>query len=994
MLCPRLSFGELAGHAPSPVVAVSCVLHLNATLFDHRATAVRLHLTSKPERKGRLISFHVLGTLRVRDADGTGLTSLLTGPKRIALLTYLALATPRGFHRRDTLLALFWPELDQKHARASLRNLLYQIRRSVGSDVIEGRGDDEIGLAEGALWCDALAFEEALEAGRLSDALELYRGDLLEGFFVRDASAEFELWLEAERARLRRRATDATRARMEEAERAGETGEAIRWARRAVAFDPSNEAMVRRQISLLDRAGDRAAAVRAYRELAEQLSGEFEAQPSEETRALISAIRTREETGSRVHTAPRSSGATSPVRSDSAHVSTRHAHASRPARRPRGRRTMLAGTLGVLVIAVIGILVARSTGGSSVPVIAVGEIRNYAGGDTTQFGMLGNMISTNLARVPELSVLSTGRLYEVATRVGAGRGAMQSAARQAGAEEIIEGTLYAPRDQGSLRLDLRRVDLRTGVVRGAYRVEGGDPFALVDRATALLLADFDLPAPAPGVASVTTSSLVAYRFYEEGLRAYYAGATRAARRLLSAALAEDSTFAMAMYYQALSHEDADHAAFRRDLGRAKLFADGATQRERLLIQTAWARVMDEPRQIALAESLLVRYPAEPDGHLFYGQARLWSGDFMGALPHLQRVVVMDSMSLRDQKPSCRACDAMRDIVTAYLLADSLPAAERRARQWVRLQRDSAVAWRTLATALEYQGRTQEARVARSMATSLGSDNPRDPVYPAMLALREGDFPAADRWLAGLDGAVDPLVRQNVLWYRVLSLRYQGRLVEALDVARDYRRMLEEAAITGHPAVWAPILEAQVLAEMGRSREAAALWEEMAAYPYEPDSPSRSARHRAWTLTHAASALAEAGDIGRLSALAYTIEMLGAQSAYGRDPRLHHYVRGLTRSARGDLEAAVGEYQRGIFSTTAGYAPINLELGKTLLALDRPEEAIPILRGALHGPLDAGNLYVNRTKVHALLARAYEAVGQADSVVAHEQWVGRAMGSLP
>ncbi|MGH7564006.1 MAG: BTAD domain-containing putative transcriptional regulator [Gemmatimonadota bacterium] len=932
-----------------------------------------------------MISFHVLGTLRVRDADGAGITSLLTGPKRIALLTYLALASPRGFHRRDTLLALLWPDLDQPHARASLRNLLYQIRQAAGSDVIDTRGDDEIGLVKDALWCDVVAFEEELKAGRLSEALELYRGDLLEGFFVRDASAEFELWLESERARLRRRAAEAAGARMEEAARAGGTAEAIRWARRAVAFDPYNESTVRRQISLLDQAGDRAGALDGYREFAERLAAEFEAEPSAETRALITRIRAREEVRHPAEPARKPGDATSP----GGPAPTGPAKASSsPRGRPR-RRALLASAFGLLVVAVIGVLAARTGRGSSAPMIAIGEIRNYADTDTTRLGMLGNMISTNLARAPGLSVLSAGRMYELAAQMGGRRGALQSAARKAGADEIVEGTLYSPGDDGRLRLELRRIDLSTGVVREAYRVEGEDPFALVDRATALVLADFDLPSPAPGIASVTTASLVAYRFYEEGLRAYYDGDTRAAQRFLSASLAEDSSFALAAYYRALSHEGLDHAAFRSDLRRAMRLADGASERERLLIQTAWARVMDEPRQLALAESLVRNYPSEPDGHLFLGEARLWSGDFMGALPYLQGVVVQDSMSLRAPDPGCRACDAMRDIVTAYLLADSLSAAERQARKWVALQRDSAHAWRTLGSTLEYQGRVQEAQVARSMASSLGSDNPRDPVYPAVLDLREGDFAAADRWLAQLEGAVDPLVRQNVLWYRVLSLRYQGRFVEALEVARDYRRMLEGAAITGHPVVWAPILEAQVLVELGRPREAAELWEAMAAFPYEPDSPSRSARHRAWTLTHTATALAAAGETARLPALADTIEMLGAQSAYGRDPRLHHYVLGLVHSANGDVAAAVSDYRRAIFSTTAGYAPINLEMGEALLALNRPKEAIPVLGGALRGPLDAGNLYANRTEIHALLGRAYEAAGQADSAAVHELWVSRA-----
>jgi DNA-binding SARP family transcriptional activator len=66
----------------------------------------------------RLLTF---GGIDLRDEQGRELESVLRGPKQLALLVYLATATPRGFHRRDTLMALLWPELDQEHARRSLR---------------------------------------------------------------------------------------------------------------------------------------------------------------------------------------------------------------------------------------------------------------------------------------------------------------------------------------------------------------------------------------------------------------------------------------------------------------------------------------------------------------------------------------------------------------------------------------------------------------------------------------------------------------------------------------------------------------------------------------------------------------------------------------------------------------------------------------------------------------------------------------------------------
>jgi DNA-binding SARP family transcriptional activator len=112
-----------------------------------------------------MIRLWTLGLLDLRDAAGDELGVVLRQPKRLALLAYLAVATPRRFHRRDTLLALFWPELDQEHARAALRRALYFLRSAIGAEVVTGRGDDEVGVPEAALWCDTAAMDQALAAG-------------------------------------------------------------------------------------------------------------------------------------------------------------------------------------------------------------------------------------------------------------------------------------------------------------------------------------------------------------------------------------------------------------------------------------------------------------------------------------------------------------------------------------------------------------------------------------------------------------------------------------------------------------------------------------------------------------------------------------------------------------------------------------------------------------------------------------------------------------
>ncbi|NOT07539.1 MAG: hypothetical protein HOP28_04950 [Gemmatimonadales bacterium] len=148
-----------------------------------------------------MIMFRVLGGVDLRTGDGREIRQLLQQPKRLALLVYLLLASPGRYLRRDTLLGLFWPELDEEHARAALRRALYFLRQALGPQVVETRGDDEVSIAPGAISIDALEFQEAARTGDTSRMHELYQGPLLEGLYVAGAP-DAEAWLDRERTRL------------------------------------------------------------------------------------------------------------------------------------------------------------------------------------------------------------------------------------------------------------------------------------------------------------------------------------------------------------------------------------------------------------------------------------------------------------------------------------------------------------------------------------------------------------------------------------------------------------------------------------------------------------------------------------------------------------------------------------------------------------------------------------------------------------------------
>jgi DNA-binding SARP family transcriptional activator/Tfp pilus assembly protein PilF len=239
-----------------------------------------------------MIKLQVLGSFDVRDAQGRPVEELLTQPKRAALLCYLALARPVGLQRRDTLTALFWPELDQARARGALRQALYRIRQALGEDAIVSRGTEEVGVAPAAVGCDAVHFETAAMSGDAASAVALYRGHLLPGFFI-DAAPEFDHWLDNERARLRRLAGEAAWALSEAHAHAGTSREAVRYARQAVEFLEAEEQSVRRLMKLLDQLDDRAAAVRAYDDFAQMLEAQFGLEPSEETQVLLAELRGR-----------------------------------------------------------------------------------------------------------------------------------------------------------------------------------------------------------------------------------------------------------------------------------------------------------------------------------------------------------------------------------------------------------------------------------------------------------------------------------------------------------------------------------------------------------------------------------------------------------------------------------------------------------------------------------------------------------------------------
>jgi DNA-binding SARP family transcriptional activator len=234
----------------------------------------------------------LLGGVELRGVPVNDAAQLLAQSKTVAFLAYLALSPSGRFQRRDRLVALLWPELDQNHARAALRKAIYAARGALGAETLVSHGDEELALSAGGLWCDAAEFIAMADTGHTVGALDLYRGELLPGFHLPECG-EFDQWLEEQRTSLRERAAAAAWRMANDLEIETRYTEAGAWARRAARYVWTDERKLRRALQMLDRVGDRAGALRLYEDFARRLRSELDSDPSAETAALIATLRSR-----------------------------------------------------------------------------------------------------------------------------------------------------------------------------------------------------------------------------------------------------------------------------------------------------------------------------------------------------------------------------------------------------------------------------------------------------------------------------------------------------------------------------------------------------------------------------------------------------------------------------------------------------------------------------------------------------------------------------
>lgn len=232
------------------------------------------------------IFIKVLGDPLLRGSGGP-IRGRAAYKRRMALLAVLAVARGRPVGR-ERLLGLLWPDHPTEAARHTLSESLSVLRRELG-DLFVSLGD-EVALNPGVAGSDVEAFEAALEAGRLEEAVAAYGGPLLDGFYVANA-LEFERWVDGERDRLARAYARALESLATGAEAAGNPVQAVEWWRRLAAHDPYSSRAALGLARALEAAGEPGTALRAAAAHAALLREDLGVEPDPALAEVVERLR-------------------------------------------------------------------------------------------------------------------------------------------------------------------------------------------------------------------------------------------------------------------------------------------------------------------------------------------------------------------------------------------------------------------------------------------------------------------------------------------------------------------------------------------------------------------------------------------------------------------------------------------------------------------------------------------------------------------------------
>jgi eukaryotic-like serine/threonine-protein kinase len=328
---------------------------------------------------------------------------------------------------------------------------------------------------------------------------------------------------------------------------------------------------------------------------------------------------------------------------------------------PKNYTGLIIGVASAVVAVVIGVFffhdrIFRPSGGMQNKSVAVLYFNNLSQDQSLNWLDTGltDMLTTNLAQVKGMNVISTERVLgavQRATKDGKSLdpGQAQSVARDAGADAYITGALLKI-GPTQLRLDVRAQDTATGQILFSDKLEGQDIqsiFGMVDRLTSNLASNFlpatDQPQKGPEIEQASTSNVEAYRHYQLGVdygRRYF---NNDAVHEYEEAIRLDPQFALA-YLRLANQLDllGDLNGAREARAKAQQLQAHLPRYEQLALQEAKVAFSGDPEaEMAVRQQIVSEFPRATMDRGLYAHQLGFYGKRQQALEVLQQGLALD-----------------------------------------------------------------------------------------------------------------------------------------------------------------------------------------------------------------------------------------------------------------------------------------------------------------------------------------------------------------
>ena len=597
------------------------------------------------------LRLHTFGRVHLT-RNGEVLSGAAGQRRLLAILSILAAAGERGV-TRDKLLALLWADGDPEKSRHALTQSLYHIRKVLGVDrLFLGTADVRLDFSE--LSADVCDFQRAINEGKPDEAVALYEGPFLDGFYV-NGDAEFEFWVSTQRTKFAQQYGDGLESLARQASERADRSAEVTWRVRLADHNPLNGLAVAAAMNCLAATGDRATALQLARTHEERMRKELDLPPDSGVAELTAVL--RRGTPSASSAIPDTRLPLSPSEPD-----TRSAKLKRvlgfgpqppeppPTRLTRNPQLWMGMATAIAVVSLLSDLRASDspTSGAAMrsATIAVAPFRVQSSDPSATYVRQGllDLLASRIANAEMKRAADPARVLQAARSIGfpsdSGTplaGAVKLA-KSVDAEEIVVGSIES--SDAGVKITATLIDAGRGRVKSSVVVRGqADSLpTVVDRIIAgLILSESD---PDVGAIDPPSVSPAALRVYLMGRSAYRQGDYDAAVRNFNQSLMEEPRFALAALGLSLA-ADKLNAADQRDRGLAIAWS---RQSELPTTDRTYLQALGGPRYPAPSsasealtawEKVVQLAPDRPDAWHELGERFYYDGEVLGmrdALP--------------------------------------------------------------------------------------------------------------------------------------------------------------------------------------------------------------------------------------------------------------------------------------------------------------------------------------------------------------------------